>query len=155
MSQIHVESDLTRYEMIDYLLGMEEYHNNSERDIEDTVGWIWRRIDTTKLLREAIVLGINHFSETENNIETSNNLLKSTDPEVDDELEEVQIVELVEQIENLYSYRSEDATTDMDAIIMVSKGLAELIPDELGIFELETRSLVEFTKDSETFCFIF
>ena len=30
MSQIHVESDLTRYEMIDYLLGMEEYHNNSE-----------------------------------------------------------------------------------------------------------------------------
>ena len=41
MSQIHVESDLTRYEMIDYLLGMEEYHNNSERDIEDTVGWIW------------------------------------------------------------------------------------------------------------------
>ena len=155
MSQIHVESDLTRYEMIDYLLGMEEYHNNSERDIEDTVGWIWRRIDTTKLLREAIVLGINHFSETENNIETSNNLLKSTDPEVDDELEEVQIVELVEQIENLYSHHSEDATTDMDAIIMVSKGLAELIPDELGIFELETRSLVGFTKDSETFCFIF
>ena len=75
MSQIHVESDLTRYEMIDYLLGMEEYHNNSERDIEDTVGWIWRRIDTTKLLREAIVLGINHFSETENNIETSNKVL--------------------------------------------------------------------------------
>lgn len=155
MSRIHVESDLTRYELIDYLMSMTEYRNNTERDIEDIVGWVWRRIDTTQHLREAIVLGVNYFAETENNIETSNNLLKGNDPDKDDELEEVQIIELTDQIENLYLDYSEDATADMDAIIMVSKALAELIPDELGIFELETRSLVEFTKDSETFCFIF
>lgn len=156
MSDMHIESDLTRFELIDYILQMPAYRNNTESSVESMVGWVWMRMDTTRHLREAVVIAINHFAETMYNIETGGNRLNlSIKEEDDDELEEVQRTELAALIENLYSDYCEDPSDDMDSIIMVGEALSELIPDELGIFELETRSLVGFTKDSETFCFIF
>ena len=147
---IHIETDLGRFELIDHILGMVSYRANKESDIETLVSWIWMRMDTTKYLREAVTVAINHFLETTYMIETSSNLLEDSD----DELEEIQRVEVAKLIEDVYSDHGEDPSEDMDSIIMVGEALAELLPEDLGVYELDSCDLVSFTKDNEVFVFV-
>lgn len=147
---IHIETDLGRFELIDHILGMVSYRANKESDIETLVSWIWMRMDTTKYLREAVTVAINHFLETTYMIETSSNLLEDSD----DELEEIQRVEVAKLIEDVYSNYCEDPSEDMDSIIMVGEALAELLPEDLGVYELDSYDLVSFTKDNEVFVFV-
>ena len=147
---IHIETDLSRFELIDHILWMESYRANKESDIETLVSWIWMRMDTTKYLREAVTVAINHFLETTYMIETSSNLLEDSD----DELEEIQRVEVAKLIEDVYSNHCEDPSEDMDSIIMVGEALAELLPEDLGVYELNYYDLVSFTKDNEVFVFV-
>lgn len=149
MSDLTIKVDIGRYEIIDAVMGLIIYGGNSERDIEDTVEWIWRRMDVETHLREALVETINYLVDTEYNVESDGN------EDENGNSGEVIFSGCMELIEDVYNRHKIDEREDVESIIMVARGFVELLPDELDVEEILTDNLVSFTKDVDTFTLVF
>ena len=149
MSDLTIKVDIGRYDIVDAVIGLIIYSGNSERDIEDTVEWIWRRMDVEEHLREALAETINYLVDTEYNVESDGN------EDENGNSGEVIFSSCMELIEDVYDRYKIDERKDIESIIMVARGLVELLPDELDVGEILTDNLVSFTKDVDTFTLVF